>query len=57
MAGVRYGRRRQTIKVTGEGEAGEVDGDRKRSGEQRTPYRTSCFHNSGTETRYAKVGE
>ena len=50
MAGARYGRRRQTLRARGEGGVDEVDGDRKRSGEGRTPCGTRCFWYDETDT-------
>ena len=45
----------RTLKATGEVEAGEVDGDGRRSGERRTLYGTRCFRYAGTETGGARV--
>ena len=42
--------------MTGEGEAGEVDGDGIHAGERRTLCGTRCFRYAGTETGDARVG-
>ena len=52
---MREGRRSPTLKVTGEEEAGEVDGDGQQSSERRTPCRTRCFWYAGTETGETRV--
>ena len=56
MTGAKGGRRRQTLRVTGEGVAGKVDEEGKRSGERRNLCGTRRFQYDRTETGDAQVG-
>ena len=55
MKGERKGRRRQTLKLTGEMKAVEVNGYGRRSGKWRTPCGTRSFWYSSMETGDAWV--
>ena len=56
MAGAREGSRIRNMKFMGEGGAGKVDGEGRRSGERRTLCGIRCFQYDGTETGINQVG-